>query len=204
MLQLFLHTAIVNVGNNYSDLKQVWDEGETFSLTESGDSAELRWDDFPFPESVSAVSIMALPCFVFFLLPIYFHNRHFHIFFTMITIVKLSLPLKNRIAKMCFLSIYLAQGVISHGAVDTNKLKRKRTVLKGEERSVCVRACVPAVQMFPAVFLHYSRQRMMEISQLERRPLHHSDLVTSQQKKTHSYKLSKCSLCNLSEEKSEV
>lgn len=157
MLQLFLHTAIVNVGNNYSDLKQVWDEGETFSLTESGDSAELRWDDFPFPESVSAVSIMALPCFVFFLLPIYFHNRHFHIFFTMITIVKLSLPLKNRIAKMCFLSIYLAQGVISH--VDTNKLKRKRTVLKGEERSVgvCVRACVRACSTavpccFPALF----------------------------------------------------
>lgn len=52
---------------------------------------------------------------------------------------------------MCFLSIYLAQGVISHGAVDTNKLKRTRTVLKGEERSVCV--CVHACLQYSCSLL---------------------------------------------------
>lgn len=107
----------------------------------SGDSAELRWDDFALPERVSVVSIMALPCFVFL--------RILFIFITTISVYssqwlplwrihKLPLILKNRRTKMRFLSIYFGAGGHFLGAVDTNKLKCERTVLKGEGGGVCV------------------------------------------------------------------
>lgn len=68
--------------------------------------------------------------------------------------------------------------VLSLGDVDTNKLKCEREVLKGGKNvclcvqyqnvyvCCCLRMC--AVQLFPAVLLQYSRQRMMELSQPER------------------------------------
>lgn len=146
---------------------------------------------------VSVVSIIALPCSVFLWI--------LFIFITSISmyssqwlqwrrIHKLPLILKNRLTKMCFLSIYFGAGGHFLGAVDSNKLKCERTVLKGEEGSVC--ACITAVPC--CFFLQYSRQRVMEISQLERRCITLTSLHCCTQKR-HIYQQSERSLCSVFE-----
>lgn len=84
MRQLLLQTVIVNMGNNYSDLKPVWeytqtDEGETF-LLEKKKEVTIRSNYAGMTsflchplECVSAASIMGL--LFFFLSLIYSHYR---------------------------------------------------------------------------------------------------------------------------------